>query len=170
MDFSGIPLAKVEVSGLTMVVSAARSWTDCLFVLPSLSRSFSFYVFSFHLSLLSVSIPVCRFVYVSVSVSLSVAPLVFHFALSRNTFNYPTYLCALQCLPPPLSPTLLAVPPTPPPSSSSTLLPTPSRPLPPPHSSLARKAIEFQTRDCLELDIRGQPITAVAVRAALTLL
>lgn len=133
MDFSGIPLAKVEVSGLTMVVSAARSWTDCLFVLPSLSRSFSFYVFSFHLSLLSVSIPVCRFVYVSVSVSLSVAPLVFHFALSRNTFNYPTYLCALQCLPPSPRPSSPSPPPHPRPPPAPSFPPPPA---PSPHPTL----------------------------------
>lgn len=139
--------------------------------LPFLSSfSLSFFLFLYvsisfsHRLFLSVGPSMC----LSRSFSLSVTPLVIHFALSRKTFNYPTYLCALQCPSPPtpespLRPLIL-------PPSSLSPPPYPHPTLPPPHSSLARKAIEFQTRECLELDIRGQPITAVAVRAALTLL
>lgn len=99
--------------------------------LPFLSSfSLSFFLFLYvsisfsHRLYLSVGLSMC----LSRSFSLSVTPLVIHFALSRKTFNYPTYLCALQCPSPPT--------PEPPPQ---TPYPTPilaqPTPIPPPHSS-----------------------------------
>lgn len=99
--------------------------------LPFLSSfSLSFFLFLYvsisfsHRLFLSVGPSMC----LSRSFSLSVTPLVIHFALSRKTFNYPTYLCALQCPSP-------HTPEHPPQTPYPTPILAQPTPIPPPHSS-----------------------------------